>query len=311
MSAIARILCIAATVRLAAAAEIVVARDGSSSFSTVQAAIDSVPAGNSSPVTIHIRPGVYKEKITVPKEKPFVTLIGDDAERTVLTYDDSHAKTGGTSSSSSFYVWAHDFTARNLTFENSYGHSGPDAQAVALYVNADRARFQHCRMIGWQDTLYANGGRQYYKDCYIEGHVDFIFGNATAVFEDCAIHSKGPGYVTAQSRLENTPSTGYVFRHCRLTGSDAGAGVFLGRPWRPYARVVFVECDLGAHIRAEGWDNWRNAANEKTAWFAEYRSSGPGANPGARVKWSRQLTDAAEFETRRFLKGDDGWDPAK
>lgn len=289
-------------------AEILVAPNGTADFATVQAAIDSVPDGNSQPVLIHIRPGIYKERIIVPKEKPFITMRGDDAATTVLTFNNSHAGTGGTSSSASFYVWGHDFIAENLTFENSYGTG---SQAVALYVNADRAVFRHCRMLGWQDTLYANGGRQYYKDCYIEGHVDFIFGNATAVWEDSEIHSLGAGYVTAQSRLADTPATGYVFRHCRLTG-PATDRVFLGRPWRPYARVVYAECRLGPHIRAEGWDNWSNAENEKTAWFAEYGSTGPGANTAARVGWSKQLTDAEAkaFDTTVFLHGDDGWDPA-
>jgi pectinesterase len=276
-----------------AAAEIVVARDGSGDFTSVQAAIDSVPAGNTRAVVIHIKPGAYTENITVPKEKPLITMRGDDAARTVLTFHNSAGTAGGTSKSASVYIWAEDFTAENLTFENSYGTG---SQAVALYVNADRARFRHCRMLGWQDTLYANGGRQVYRDCYIEGHVDFIFGNATALFEDCEIHSKASGYVTAQSRLADTPSTGYVFRHCRLTGA-ATDRVFLGRPWRPYARVVYIDCWLGPHIRPEGWDYWRNPENEKTAWFAEYHSTRPGANPGARVRWSKQLTarEAEEF----------------
>jgi pectinesterase len=276
------------------AAEIVVARDGSGNFTSVQAAVDSVPADNTKSVTIHIKPGVYTENITVPKEKPFLTMRGDDAARTVLTFHNSAANSGGTSKSASVYIWAADFTAENLTFENSFGVG---SQAVALYVNADRATFRKCRLLGWQDTLYANGGRQLYQDCYIEGHVDFIFGNATALFEDCQIHSKGQGYVTAQSRLVDTPSTGYVFRHCRLTGANTGAGVYLGRPWRPYARVVYIDCWLGEHIRPAGWDNWRNAENEKTAWFAEYHSTGPGANSSARVGWSKQLTarKAEEF----------------
>jgi pectinesterase len=276
------------------AAEIVVARDGSGNFTSVQAAVDSVPAGNSRAAVIHIKPGAYTENITVPAEKPFITMRGDDAARTILTFHNSAASAGGTSKSASVYIWAADFTAENLTFENSYGTG---SQAVALYVNADRARFLKCRFLGWQDTLYANGGRQHYKDCYIEGHVDFIFGNATALFEDCEIHSKGQGYVTAQSRLADTPATGYVFRHCRLTGSNTGNGVYLGRPWRPYARVVYIDCWLGEHIRPQGWDNWRNPENEKTAWFAEYHSTGPGANAGSRVGWSKQLTarEAEEF----------------
>jgi pectinesterase len=276
------------------AAEIVVARDGSGNFTSVQAAVDSVPAGNTRPVTIHIKPGTYTEIVTVPKEKPFLTMRGDDAASTILTFHNSAATAGGTSKSASVYIWGDDFNAENLTFENSYGTG---SQAVALYVDADRATFRKCRTLGWQDTLYANGGRQQYEDCYIEGHVDFIFGNATALFENCEIHSKGQGYITAQSRLTDTPSTGYVFRHCRLTGSDTGAGVYLGRPWRPYARVVYIDCWLGPHIRPAGWDNWRNPENEKTAWFAEYHCTGPGADTSARVPWSKQLTakQAEEF----------------
>ncbi|HEU5133427.1 MAG TPA: pectate lyase, partial [Pyrinomonadaceae bacterium] len=157
--------------------------------------------------------------------------------------------------------------------------------------------------LGWQDTLFVNGSRHYFKDCYIEGHVDFIFGTASAVFEDCTIHSKGPGYVTAHYRTSNEEDTGFIFVRCRLTGEKAGSGVYLGRPWRPYARVVFLDCWLGDHIRAEGWDNWRDPAREKTASFAEYKSKGPGANPSTRVAWSRQLTDreAAEFSRARFF----------
>jgi PelA/Pel-15E family pectate lyase len=151
--------------------------------------------------------------------------------------------------------------------------------------------------------LFVNGSRHYFKDCYIEGHVDFIFGTAAAVFEDCTIHSKGQGYVTAHYRTSNEEDTGFVFLRCRLTGDNTGNGVYLGRPWRPYARVVFIDCWLGSHIRAEGWDNWRDPAREKTASFAEYKSKGPGANPSARVGWSKQLTDreAAEFSRERFF----------
>src|SRR6185369_15792660 len=160
----------------------------------------------------------------------------------------------------------------NLTFENTFGTG---SQAVALFVDADRASFKNCRFLGWQDTLFANGSRHYFKDCYIEGHVDFIFGTASAVSEDCTIHSKGQGYVTAHYRLSNEEDTGFVF----------------------------IDCWLGDHIRAEGSDNWRDPAREKTASFAEYKSKGPGANPSARVAWSKQLTDreAAEFTRERFF----------
>ena len=230
--------------------------------------------------------------------------------KTRLTFNLSAKASGDTRTSFSAYIGGSDFRAENITFENSYGTG---SQAVAAYVNTDRVVFRNCRFLGWQDTLFAHGGRQYYRDCYIEGHVDFIFGNGTAVFENCTIHSKGQGYVTAQWRLSDSETNGFVFLNCRLTGSDTGNGVYLGRPWRPYGRVVFIKCWMGAHIRPEGWDNWRDPAREKTAQFAEYKSSGPGANPSARVAWSKQLNEAGiqPFATQTFLRGADGWNPLK
>jgi PelA/Pel-15E family pectate lyase len=277
---------------------IVVAADGSGDFKTVQQAVDHVPDNNSQPVVIQIKRGVYQEQIRVTK--PYLTFRGEGPANTVLTYRLSAQQAGNTRLAFSTLINANDFHAENLTFENSFGTG---SQAVALFVDADRASFKNCRFLGWQDTLFVNGSRHYFKDCYIEGHVDFIFGTASAVFEDCTIHSKGQGYVTAHYRLSNEEDTGFVFVRCRLTGSNTGSGVYLGRPWRPYARVVFIDCWLGDHIRAEGWDNWRDPAREKTASFAEYKSKGPGANPSARVAWSKQLTDreAAEFTRERFF----------
>lgn len=248
---------------------------------------------------IHIKRGVYQEQIRVVGKR-YLTFRGEDARNTVLTYHLSAQKAGNTRLAFSTLINANDFRAENLTFENSFGAG---SQAVALFVDADRASFRNCRFLGWQDTLFVNGSHHYFKDCYIEGHVDFIFGTASAIFEDCTIHSKGQGYVTAHYRLSNEEDTGFVFLRCRLTGANTGNGVYLGRPWRPYARVVFIDCWLGDHIRAEGWDNWRDPAREKTASFAEYKSKGPGANPSARVAWSRQLTarEAAEFSRERFF----------
>jgi len=276
-----------------------VAADGSGDFKTVQAALDHVPENNDRPIVIHIKPGVYPEQIRVTKR--FVTLRGDDPFKTVLTYKLSALQAGNTRLAFSTLVNANDFRAENLTFENSFGVG---SQAVALFVDAERASFQNCRFYGWQDTMFVNGSHHVFDNCYIEGHVDFIFGTASAVFENCQIHSKGPGYVTAHYRTSNDENTGFVFLHCRLTGQDTLNRVFLGRPWRPYARVVFVECWLGGHILPQGWDNWRDPAREKTAWFGEYKSQGPGANPGARVPWSRQLTatEAAEFSRAKFFR---------
>jgi len=283
-----------------AARRIVVAQDGSGDFRTVQEAVDQVRDGNTERVVIQIRPGVYKEQIRVSAGKPYVTFRGEDPRKTILTYRLSAQQAGNTRLAFSTFVNADGFRAENVTFENSFGTG---SQAVALFVDADRTEFQNCRFLGWQDTLFVNGGRQFFKDCYIEGYVDFIFGNASAVFENCTIHSKGKGYVTAHYRTSSEQDTGFVFLRCRLTGEETGMGVYLGRPWRAYARVVFLECWLGKHIKPEGWDNWRGPAREKTAWFAEYKSKGPGANAKARVAWSKQLTaaEAQSFSRERFF----------
>ena len=289
---------------------IVVAADGTGDTATVQQAIDRVPEYNTHRFVIHIKPGTYKEQIKILQTKPFVTLSGDDPLRTTITFNLSAKTSGDTRNSYSAYFSGSDFRAENITFENTYGVG---SQAVAAYVNTDRAVFRNCRFLGWQDTLFAHGGRQYYKDCYIEGHVDFIFGNATAVFEGCTIHSKGPGYITAHWRISDAEPNGFVFLNCKLTGAVTGQAVYLGRPWRPYGRVVFINCWMDAHIKPEGWDNWRDPAREKTARFAEYKSSGPGANPAARVVWSKQLNDQEiqPFVARTFLRGVDNWNPTK
>ncbi|MBP5171581.1 MAG: pectin esterase [Bacteroidales bacterium] len=292
----------------------VVAQDGSGDFFTVQEAINAIPDFRKNGRTrIYIRNGVYKEKLILPESKINVTFIGESLEGTILTYDDYAQKKNvfgeekSTSGSASFYVYGHDFHAENLTFENS---AGPVGQAVAVFVSGDRAVFRHCRFLGCQDTLYTYGkqSRQYYEDCYIEGTVDFIFGSSTAVFKDCEIRSKRTGFVTAASTPEPT-AYGYVFFDCRLTADEGVEGVFLGRPWRPYAKVVYLNCFLGGHIRPEGWNNWGNPANEKTASYAEYGSKGPGAKKTARVGWARSLSrrEAAEYTVEKVLAGADGW----
>jgi pectinesterase len=276
--------------------------DGKGEFNTIQQAIDHAPLYGEDRLVIDIRPGTYHERVMVPQDRPRVTFQGQDAATTIITFSMSATAAGGTFFSSIVHVEAAEFQAENVTFENSYGVG---SQAVAISVQSDKAEFRKCRFLGWQDTVYANRGRQYYKDCYIAGHVDFIFGNATAVFDHCEIHSLGAGYLTAQSRLTADGTTGYVFYKCNLTGENTGKGVFLGRPWRPYSRVVYIDCTLGAHIRAEGWDNWRSADNEKTAFYAEYGSKGPGAEGAKRVPWVHALTaeEAKGFEPEKFLQG--------
>ena len=289
------------------AADVTVAADGSGNVKTVQAAIDKVPENNAKRFIIAIKPGTYKEQIRVPANKPYISFIGTDAMKTVLTFSISNKEAGSTSAAYATYIGGHDFYAENITFENSFGIG---SQAVAVLVEADRAVFKRCRFLAWQDTLYAKNGRQYYIDSYIEGHVDFIFGQAAAVFENCVIHSKGDGYLTAPMRFAANEPAGFVFQKCRLTAENTKAGVYLGRPWRDYGRTVFLNTEMGEHIRPVGWHHWV-PEREKTAYLAEYRSTGKGANDAARVKWAHQLTDAeaAAFSTENFLKGKDGWNP--
>lgn len=292
----------------------VVAQDGSGDFFTVQEAINAVPDFRKNiRTTILVRKGTYKEKIIIPESKINISLIGEDGA--VLTYDGFANKKNvfgenmGTSGSSGCYIYAPDFYAENITFENS---SGPVGQAVACFVSADRAFFKNCRFLGFQDTLYtySKQSRQYYEDCYIEGTVDFIFGWSTAVFNRCHIHSKRDGYVTAPS-TDQGKKYGYVFYDCKLTAEPEATKVYLSRPWRPYAQAVFIRCEMGKHILPEGWNNWGKKENEKTAFYAEYESRGEGANSKARAAFSHQLKSLKGYEIKTVLAGDDGWNPVE
>lgn len=290
----------------------VVAKDGSGDFFTVQEAISAVPDfRKGARTTILIRAGVYKEKLIIPESKINVSLIGQDGA--VITYDDYASKKNifgeekSTSGSSSCYIYAPDFYAENITFENSSGAVG---QAVACFVSGDRVVFRNCRFLGFQDTLYTYGkqSRQYYENCYIEGTVDFIFGWSTAVFNRCTIHSKGNGYLTAPSTNQGQPN-GYVFYDCNLTADQTAGKVYLSRPWRPYAQAVFIQCNMGAHITPQGWNNWGKKKNEKTVFYAEYQSTGEGANPAMRAGFSHQLKDLKKYDLTKILAGEDGWNP--
>jgi pectinesterase len=291
---------------------LVVAADGSGQFRTVQAAVDAAPSQANKPVIIQLKPGTYHEKVTVPPLKTHLVLRGTDAARTIITYSDHVGQPGITTpNSTSVLVQANDFTAENVTFENAAGYTA--GQAVALNVEGDRAIFRHCRLVGDQDVLLlaTAGSRQYYQDCYIEGTTDFIFGPSIGVFDHCVIKSKKSSYVTAAS----TPAGqayGFVFLDCKLTADTTLAKkVYLGRPWRPHAQVVYLHCELGRHITPAGWDNWRNAENEKTAYYAEYNSTGPGASPAGRVPWAHQLTakEAKKYALKQIFGGKQGWEP--
>jgi pectinesterase len=291
----------------AKAYDFVVAKDGSGDFKTVQEAIDAVPDFRKNRTTIFIKEGVYKEKLVLPASKRDVSIIGENVEKTILTYDDYAQKHNcfgeevGTTGSSSFFIFGEGFIAENITFENA---AGPVGQAVAVRIEGDKVAFKNCRFIGNQDTLYPHGNNshQYYKNCYIEGAVDFIFGWSTCVFDSCTIFCKKAGYVTAPSTEENT-KYGLVFLNCNITGSAPENSFYLARPWRPYGKSVYINCKLGKHIKPIGWHNWGSTEKEKTAFFAEYNSSGEGANTEERAKWSHQLTSeqAKEYTPENIL----------
>jgi pectinesterase len=309
----------------AAAGQVTVAADGSARFKTLQEAIAAISDNAAEPTIIHIKPGTYRGQMVLPKGKMNVFFQGEDAQKTILAFSYNANEVNPPEVQQQYkgtgvVILGDDFHASKITFQNTSGDHG---QALALRIDGDRAVLVDCRLLGWQDTLMLNNGRQYFKNCYIEGRVDFIYGSGNAVFDQCEIHSKNGGHITAASTPENHPY-GFVFLHCKLTGDaipwspPAGSPpprvtplADLGRPWRPYASVTFIDCEMGNHIKPQGWNNWGKAENEKTARYSEYGSTGPGANPAKRVSWSRQLTreEAEKITIESVLAGADGWKP--
>jgi pectinesterase len=309
--------------------------ESTTEYPTIQMAMDHHPFAGVGPdgrpgrVFIEIAPGIYHERVIVTQNHTNITFIGmgKSPEDVVITNSLNAKQAGGTFFTETVEINGDGFEADNLTIENTAGNTG---QAVAVSDRADRSIFKHCRLLGNQDTLFADYGRQYYVDSYIEGGVDFIFGNATAVFDRTELHANGPGYLTAQSRTSAEQTTGYVILNSKVTSSidhtaapvsanasfagarsiaSAKGTTGLGRPWRPYSRVVYINTELPADVNPAGWNNWNSVANEKTAWYAEANSTGPGANPSARVPWSHQITsaEAAQFLPSKFLAGPDHW----
>lgn len=289
---------------------IVVSRDGTGNFRTLQEAIESARAFMDYTVTIYVKNGVYKEKVIVPSWVENIDIIGEDRDKTIITYDD-HANINkmGTFRTYTVKVEGSDITFKNLTIENNAAQLG---QAVALHTEGDRLKFINCRILGNQDTIYtgAKFTRLYFKDCYIDGTTDFIFGPSTALFEDCIIHSKRNSYVTAASTPKEA-KYGYVFKHCKLTAEPGVDKVYLGRPWRPYAYTLFIECELGKHIVSAGWHNWGKQSNEETARYMEYKNTGEGANASERVAWSKQLTkkEAEAVTVNAIFRTQSNWNP--
>lgn len=289
---------------------LVVSRDGTGDFRTLQEAVESARAFMDYTVTIYVKNGVYKEKVIVPSWVENIDIIGEDRDKTIITYDD-HANINkmGTFRTYTVKVEGSDITFKNLTIENNAAQLG---QAVALHTEGDRLKFINCRILGNQDTIYtgAKFTRLYFKDCYIDGTTDFIFGPSTALFENCMIHSKRNSYVTAASTPKEA-KYGYIFKHCKLTAEPGVDKVYLGRPWRPYAYTLFIECELGKHIVSAGWHNWGKQSNEETARYMEYKNTGEGANVSERVAWSKQLTKKeAEAVTVDAIFGtQSNWNP--
>jgi pectinesterase len=309
---------------------ITVSPDGSGDFKTVQEAVDAAPDYPSERTILHIKPGSYEGQTFIPKSKSKISFEGDGTQATVLTYKYNTNEPNPTGVERQYWgtnvvVLSDDFQAHNLTFENASGDHG---QALALRIDGDRAVVSDCHLLGWQDTLMLNNGRQYFHNDYIAGRVDFIYGSGTTIFDHCEIHSKNGGHVTAASTPPEHPY-GFVFLDCKLTGDSIPWDpattnptttqkpritpiADLGRPWRPYASVTYLNCEMGDHIRPQGWNNWGKASNETTARYSEYKSTGPGGSPDQRFAWSHQLTDdqAKQITLQAVLGGDDHWDPA-
>lgn len=305
---------------------LIVAQDGSSNYKTIQEAVNSVRDLGQKRVTIYVRKGTYHEKLIIPSWKTAISLIGDSTGTVTITNADYSGKPvpGGndafglskfsTYTSYTVLVLGNDFIAENLVIENTSGRVG---QAVALHVEADRCIFKKCRILGNQDTLYVTteGSRQYYQDCYIEGTTDFIFGEATCVFQSCTIKNLTNSYITAASTRPGQPF-GYVFFDCKLIADTGVTKAFLGRPWRPYAKTVFIRTLMGNHVLPQGWDPWKGDLmfpdKEKTTYYAEYGNTGEGSNTTNRAAWSHQLSskEVKKYTLKNIFAGSSSWVPA-
>lgn len=291
-----------------------VAKDGSGEFKYIQDAIDAMRVYPLASITLYIKNGVYNEKIELPSPNTDVTFIGESVEKTIITFNDYSGRGKHTTFTSyTAKISGNRFYAENITFANSAGTVG---QALALYVDADKAIFKNCKFLGNQDTIFAAGenSRQLFLDCYIEGTTDFIFGPSTAVFQNCTIRSKTNSYITAASTTAGK-KFGYVFLDCKIIADSSVTKTLLGRPWRAHAKTVFIRCEMPKQIAPEGWSNWNNPANEQTVLYAEYKCTGEGAATAKRVAWSKQLSDkeAKEYTLENILsnnslvKDESGW----
>jgi pectinesterase len=316
---VAVLLCIAFNLS-AITYNIVVAKDGTGNYTTLQAAFNAVTDNNSSRTVIYIKNGTYKQVVTLKSTKKNVTIIGESRDGVILTYDNYASKintsTGvayGTSGSASNYIYGSGFYALNVTFQNSAGAVG---QALAIYVDADKAVFKNCKFIGNQDTYYGGRNRQFFHDCYFEGTTDFLFGPSTSVFETCKLYTKGGSAITAAS-TESYVTYGYVFLGCTVLGAS-GVSTCLGRPWGDYAATSYLNCSMTSVIKAVGWSDWGSTAKQSTARYSEYNNTGAGATLSSRPSWIKRLTaaQAANYTILNIFKTTyasspvtDNWNP--
>lgn len=285
----------------------VVSKDGSGDFESIQRAVDHCRSFPDERITLFIKKGTYNEKVKIRQWNTNIKIIGEDRDAAIITFDDYFDKAdrgrNSTFFTSTFSVEANDIILENLTIRNTAGEVG---QAVALSITSDRVAVVTCSLIGNQDTLYlGNEGKIYIKDSYVEGTTDYIFGSATAYFENCIIHSKKNSYITAPSTLQGS-RFGFVFNNCRLTAAEEVSKIYLGRPWRSFAKSVFLNSELAAATAPEGWHNWNKKEAEQNAFFAEFRNSGKGAKRDLRVKWAHQLSrkEAKKYTKQHILKTD-------
>lgn len=284
-----------------------VAKDGTGDYKYIQDALDAMRVYPLAGITLYIKNGVYNEKIELPANNTDVTFIGESVEKTIITFNDYSGRGKHTTFTSyTAKISGNRFVAENITFANS---AGPVGQALALYVDADKAVFKNCRFLGNQDTIFAAGenARQFFVDCYIEGTTDFIFGPSTAVFQRCMIRAKSNSYITAASTTAGK-NFGYVFLDCKIIADSTVTRLYLGRPWRAHAKTAFIRCELPKQITPEGWNNWGNPANETTVRYAEYKSTGEGAATAGRATWSKQLNDkeAKEYSIENIFSNCNG-----
>lgn len=305
------LLCMVNLSNVTHGATLTVSRDGSGDYTSIQKAIDNLRAFTPEPHVLYLKPGVYSEKVVIPTWMTDLSILGEDAESTIVSWNDYSGKVEGMHTFNTFttLINGNDIYVKNVTFQNN---AEPLGQAVALHVEGDRVVFENCRFLGNQDTVYLGreGARQFFLNCYIEGTTDYIFGPSTALFINCHIHSKRNSYITAASTPKNS-KFGFVFMDCNLTADIGVDKVYLGRPWRDFAQTVFVNCNMGKHIRPEGWHNWNRPEVESQVVYAEFGSVGEGSSSDNRVSWSKQLTliEANKYSTSTILSGCDGWNP--